>query len=103
MEAILENCCLDVHRDTVVACLLTGNLEGRPKKEIRTFSTMSKGLHELEAWLQAASCTHVAMESTGVYWKPVYHVLEESCEIRLANAQCIKNVTGRKTDISDAE
>lgn len=75
----------------------------RPKKEIRTFSTMSKGLHELEAWLQAASCTHVAMKSTGVYWKPVYHVLEESCDIKLANAQRIKNVPGRKTDISDAE
>lgn len=104
MEAILENCCgLDVHRDTVVACLLTGHLEDRPKKEIRTFSTMSKGLHELEAWLQAASCTHVAMESTGVYWKSVYHVLEESCDIKLANAQRIKNVPGRKTDISDAE
>ncbi|MDF2923518.1 MAG: transposase family protein [Paenibacillaceae bacterium] len=82
MEAILENCCgLDVHRDTVVACLLTGHLEDRPKKEIRTFSTMSKGLHELGAWLQSASCTHVAMESTGVYWKPVYQVLEESCEL----------------------
>lgn len=104
MEAILEHCCgLDVHRDTVVACLLTGNLEHRPHKEIRTFSTMSKGLHELGAWLQATSCTHVAMESTGVYWKPVYHVLEESCEIRLANAQRIKNVPGRKTDISDSE
>jgi transposase len=81
----------------------TGNLDDRPKKEIRTFSTMSKGLHELEAWLQTASCTHVAMESTGVYWKPVYHVLEESCDIKLANAQRIKNVPGRKTDISDAE
>lgn len=104
MEAILEHCCgLDVHRDTVVACLLTGNLQDRPHKDIRTFSTMSKGLHELAAWLQTASCTHVAMESTGVYWKPVYHVLEESCEIRLANAQRIKNVPGRKTDISDAE
>lgn len=104
MEAILENCCgLDVHRDTVVACLLTGNLEDRPKKEIRTFSTMSKGLHELVVWLQTTGCTHVAMESTGVYWKPVYHILEESCEIKLANAQRIKNVPGRKTDISDAE
>lgn len=104
MEAILENCCgLDVHRDTVVACLLTGHLEDRPKKEIRTFSTMSKGLHELAAWLHASSCTHVAMESTGVYWKPVYHVLEQSCEITLANAQRIKNVPGRKTDIADSE
>ncbi|CAG7653376.1 IS110 family transposase ISGka2 [Paenibacillus solanacearum] len=104
MEAILENCCgLDVHRDTVVACLLTGNLEDRPKKEIRTFSTMSKGLHELAAWLYSASCIHVAMESTGVYWKPVYRVLEESCEIKLANAQRIKNVPGRKTDIADSE
>jgi transposase len=104
MEAILETCCgLDVHRDTVVACLLTGNLEERPQKEIRTFSTMSKGLHELASWLDSASCRHVAMESTGVYWKPVYHVLEDSCEILLANAQRIKNVPGRKTDISDSE
>lgn len=104
MEAILERCCgLDVHRDTVVACLLTGDLDGRPQKEIRTFSTMSKGLHELLAWLQETQCTHVAMESTGVYWKPVYHILEGSVELKLANAQRIKNVPGRKTDISDAE
>jgi transposase len=104
LEAILERCCgLDVHRDTVVACLLTGTLDERPQKEIRTFSTMSKGLHELLGWLQEAECTHVAMESTGVYWKPVYHVLEGSFELKLANAQRIKNVPGRKTDISDAE
>lgn len=104
MEAILERCCgLDVHRDTVVACLITGSLDARPQKEIRTFSTMSKGLHELLAWLLEAQCTHVAMESTGVYWKPVYHVLEGSFELKLANAQRIKNVPGRKTDISDAE
>lgn len=104
MDAILERCCgLDVHRDTVVACLLTGSLESRPKKEIRTFSTMSKGLHELLDWLTASNCTHVAMESTGVYWKPVYHVLEETIQIKLANAQRIKNVPGRKTDIADSE
>lgn len=104
MDAILERCCgLDVHRDTVVACLLTGELEERPRKEIRTFSTMSKGLHELLDWLQESQCTHVAMESTGIYWKPVYHVLEGSFDLKLANAQRIKNVPGRKTDVSDAE
>ncbi|WP_168735735.1 IS110 family RNA-guided transposase [Cohnella fermenti] len=104
MEAILERCCgLDVHRDTVVACLLTGSLDSRPKKEIRTFSTMSKGLHELLEWLTEANCSHIAMESTGVYWKPVYHVLEGSMNIKLANAQRIKNVPGRKTDIADSE
>jgi transposase len=104
MEAILERCCgLDVHRDTVVACLLFGTLDEKPKKEIRTFSTMSKGLHELFDWLHDTGCTHVAMESTGVYWKPVYHVLEGSVDISLANAQRIKNVPGRKTDICDAE
>jgi transposase len=104
MDAIVERCCgLDVHRDTVVACLLTGKLEERPKKEIRTFSTMSKGLLELRDWLQEAQCTHVAMESTGIYWKPVYRVLEGSFDLKLANAQRIKNVPGRKTDISDSE
>lgn len=104
LEAIVERCCgLDVHRDTVVACLLVGTLNEQPRKEIRTFSTMSKGLLELLSWLQEAECTHVAMESTGVYWKPVYHVLEGSFELKLANAQRIKNVPGRKTDISDAE
>ena len=104
MEAILEHCCgLYVHRDTVVVCLLTGSLDRRPKKEIRTFSTMSKGLHERLAWLNEANCSHIAMESTGVYRKPVYHVLEGSMNIKLANAQRIKNVPDRKTDIADSE
>jgi transposase len=104
MDALLEKCCgLDVHRDTVVACILTGGLDERPKKEIRTFATTSKALHELRAWLLQAECAYVAMESTGVYWEPVYAVLEDDFEILLANAQRIKNVPGRKTDVSDAE
>ncbi|MFC4770221.1 IS110 family transposase [Effusibacillus consociatus] len=104
MEAILESCCgLDVHRHTVVACLLAGSLDQRPRKEIRTFSTMSNGLKELLAWLQSERCTHVAIESTGTYWKPVFQVLEGHFNIKLANAQRIKNVSGRKNDISDAE
>ncbi len=104
MDAILEKCCgMDVHRDTVVACLLTGALDQRPKKVMRTFSTISKDLHQMRAWLLEEGCVHVAMESTGVYWKPIYAVLEDDFEIRLANAQRIKNVPGRKTDVSDAE
>jgi transposase len=84
--------------------MLTGPLDGRPKKEIKTFSTMSKGLHELLDWLQEKQCTDAAMESTGIYWKPVYQVLEEGClNIKLANAQRIKNVPGRKTDVCDSE
>lgn len=104
MDAIIERCCgLDVHRDTVVACVLAGPLDQKPRKQVRTFSTMSKGLAELLAWLQQEGCTHAAMESTGVYWKPVYATLEGYFDLKLANAQRIKNVPGRKTDVSDAE
>lgn len=104
MDAIIQRCAgLDVHRDTVAACVLTGELDQRPQKEIRTFSTMSKGLHELLTWLEESQCTHVAMESTGIYWKPVYAILEGRFELKLANAQHIKNVPGRKTDVNDAE
>lgn len=104
MDAIIERCCgLDVHRDTVVACVLAGPLDQKPRKQIRTFSTMTKGLAELLEWLQQEGCTHAAMESTGVYWKPIYATLEGYLDLKLANAQRIKNVPGRKTDVSDAE
>lgn len=104
MEAIYERCCgIDVHKKRLTACLITPGPDGKPQKEIRTFDTMTDDLLLLQEWLLAKGCTHVAMESTGVYWKPVYNILEGSFEVLLVNAQHIKAVPGRKTDVSDAE
>ena len=95
MEPIVERCCgLDVHQATVVACLLVGRADQKPRKEIRTFSAVTRGLLELRDWLLAEGCTHVGMESTGIYWKPVYAVLEGSLELIVGNAHHIKNVPG---------
>lgn len=104
MDAI-RTCCagLDVHQANVVVCVLKGPLDRKPEKHIREFSTVLSGLLELADWLFQQSCTEVAMESSGVYWKPVYNVLEASCTITLANASHIKNLPGRKTDIKDAQ
>jgi transposase len=99
MEVVHERCCgLDVHKKIVVACLLTGR-----QKEVRSFSTMTRDLLHLADWLAAAGCTQVAMESTGSYWKPVYNILEASCTVLVVNAQHMKAVPGRKTDVKDAE
>jgi hypothetical protein len=99
MEAILERCAgLDVHQETVVACVLYGELDRKPKQEIRTFSTTTKGLLALHDWISDWECTYVAMESTGVYWKPGWNILEEQFTLILANARRIKNVPDRKTD-----
>ena len=104
MEAIIERCCgLDVHKDVVVACVLVGPPEGRARKEIRTFGTTTTQLEEMCGWLLKVGCTHVGMESTGVYWVPVYSVLEGSFELIVGNAAHIKNVPGRKTDVKDAQ
>lgn len=104
MEAIIERCCgLDVHQASVMACLLVGPATGRPKREVRRFGTFLKDLLELRAWLEQNQCTHVAMESTGVYWRPVYAVLEGGFELVVGNAFHMKNVPGRKTDVKDAE
>lgn len=108
MEAILEICCgLDVHRDNIVACLMKGSLENKPISETRTFSALQHGLKDLKKWLEDEDCHHIAMESTGIYWKSVYAVLEEAfqgdIQILLVNAQRIKNVPGRKTDVKDSE
>src|SRR5216110_1259480 len=100
---IQRGCGLDVHQATVVACLLTVLADGKVKKQIRAFGTTTRELLALSQWLQGEGCTHVAMESTGVYWKPVYAVLEGTFELIVANAQHIKNVPGRKTDVKDAE
>ena len=100
---IQRGCGLDVHQATVVACLLTVLADGKVKKQIRAFGTTTRELLALSQWLQGEGCTHLAMESTGVYWKPVYAVLEGTFELIVANAQHIKNVPGRKTDVKDAE
>ncbi|CAH8767752.1 MULTISPECIES: IS110 family transposase [Bacillales] len=104
MDAVRECCCgLDVHQKTVVACILYGDLESKPKKVIESFGTTTTELLRLQDWLNAHECKEVAMESTGVLWKPVWNILESSCYLVLANAKQIKNTPGRKTDKKDAE
>lgn len=104
VDAIIESCCgLDVHQANVVACLLTGKANEKPRKQVRTFRTITRDLRAMCEWLRAAGCTHVAMESTGVYWKPVYAVLEGGFELVVGNAHHIRNVPGRKTDVKDSE
>src|SRR5262250_293072 len=106
MQTLVERGCgLDVHQATVVACLLIVLKNGQVQKQMRTFGTTTRELLALHAWLLSQGCTHVAMESTGVYWKPVYAILEGegALEIVVANAQHVKKVPGRKTDVKDAE
>ena len=105
IEAVLERCAgLDVHQETVVACVLSGALNEAPHKEIRTFGTTTEELIVLGQWIVETGCSHIAMESTGVYWKPIWNVLEAfDFEMLLANAHHIKNLPGRKTDMKDAE
>lgn len=100
MEVLYERCCgLDVHKKVVVACIMTP--EG---KEVRSFGAMTRDLLEMADWLLSKGCTHVAMESTGVYWKPIYNLLEGTgMELLVVNARDIKAVPGRKTDVKDAE
>lgn len=103
MDVVYTHCCgLDVHKKTVAACLITSTAGAEPVKEIRTFGTMTADLLALADWLQEAGCTHVAMESTGVYWRPVYNLLEGQFELLVVNAQHMKAVPGRKTDVKDA-
>lgn len=104
MQVVHQHCAgLDVHKKTVVACLITPKEKGGWEKEIRTFSTMTKDLLNLSDWLTSKGCTQVAMESTGEYWRPVYNILEGNLEVILVNARHIKAVPGRKTDIKDAQ
>lgn len=104
MEAIIERSCgLDVHQAKIVACLLVGRADEKPRKQIKTFRTLTRDLLELREWLLSEGCTHVAMESTGIYWTPVYAVLEGTFELVVGNAHRIKNVPGRKTDVKDSE
>jgi transposase len=106
MEPIVETGCgLDVGQESVVACLMTGPAGKKPRKELRTFGTFTVELERMREWLLAEGCTHVAMESTGPYWVPIYVVLEQAqrFELVVGNAQHIRNVPGRKTDVKDAE
>ena len=104
MQTLVERGCgLDVHQATVVACLLVVRKKGKVQKQVRTFGTTTRALMGSREWLLSEGCTHVAMESTGVYWKPIYAILEGAFEIVVANAQHVKKVPGRKTDVKDAE
>ena len=101
MEILYPRCAgLDVHKDSVVACVRC--VTAPVHREVRSFATTTRSLLALAEWLAAHGCTHVAMEATGVYWKPVWHLLDGQFELVLANAQHIRNVPGRKTDVNDA-
>lgn len=103
MEIVYPRCCgLDVHKETVVACVSIRE-GGKVQKEVQTFRTMTSDLLALHDWLMTHKVTHVAMESTGVYWKPVFNLLEGSFKVLLVNAAHVKAVPGRKTDVRDCE
>jgi transposase len=104
MKILYERCAgLDVHKKTVVACVIRPDERGDRQRETRTFSTMTADLLALSDWLSSWGCTHVAMESTGDYWKPVFNLLEGNFEVWLVNPQHVKAVPGRKTDVKDAD
>ena len=102
MKELLERCCgIDIHKKTAVACIIVG-LGKKIRKEIRTFGTMTDDIENLKLWLKENGIEKVAIESTGIYWVPIFNILEDSFEIVLANAKHIKNVPGRKTDVKDS-
>ena len=104
MEVLFERCAgIDVHKRTAVVCLVTPGERGRPLRQTRTFGTTTAELLALSDWLGAHGCTHVALESTGEYWKPVHNLLEGSFEVWLLNARHVKAVPGRKTAVGDAQ
>jgi transposase len=104
MDVIYPRCCgLDVHKREVVACVVSTEPDGTWRKEVRAFGTMPPDILALADWLAAHEVTHVAMESTGVYWKPIWNLLEDSFELLLVNARHVKAVPGRKTDVRDCE
>jgi len=104
MELIYAICCgLDVHKRSIQACLRRLGPDGRLHQETRSFGTMTRDILEMADWLAAAGVTHVAMESTGVYWKPIYNLLEGRFTVLLVNAKHVKHVPGRKTDVKDCQ
>jgi transposase len=104
IEAVIERCAgIDVGRKFVVVCMMIGEANAVPRHEIRKFLTLNKELEELRKWLGENQCTHVVMESTGSYWKPIFHVLDDGkLQVVLANSQQVKNLRGHKTDRSDS-
>ncbi len=104
MDVVFPACCgIDVHQKSLVACVRLVEPGGRVRKEVRTFATTTAALTELARWLETLAVTHVAIESTGVYWKPVWHILEPSVTLVLVNPRDVAQVPGRKTDVNDAE
>jgi transposase len=104
MEVVYERCCgLDIHKKSIVACLSLPGAKGAASTTVRTFGTMTADILALSDWLVEAGCTHVAMESTGVYWKPIWNLLEGLFSLLLTNPRHMKAVPGRKTDVTDAE
>ena len=104
MEVLYPRCCgVDVHKKLVVACVVITDAAGQVQKQVRRFGTMTDDLLALADWLAEQGVTHVAMESTGVYWKPLWNLLDEQFDLLLVNAQHIKAVPGRKTDVRDCE
>jgi transposase len=104
MEVLYRCCCgLDVHKKSITACVLWAEPKGKKRQQKRVFTTFTQDLLALADWLRACGVTHVALESTGVYWKPVWNILEGQFEVLLVNAQHIKAVPGRKTDQKDSE
>src|SRR4051794_19816678 len=102
---IFRDCCagFDVHKKTVVACVRSATPGGQVESQTRTFGTMTADLLALSDWLKSMGVRHIAMESTGIYWKPIWHVLEGQFALVLVNAAHIKQAPGRKTDVKDAE
>jgi len=104
MEILFPRCAgVDIHKRTVVACRIVLTGDGEWLRETRSYGTTSEELLRLADWLAAGGCTHVGLESTGEFWKPVFNLLESSFEVWLLNAQHIQAVPGRKTDVRDAE
>lgn len=104
MQVVYGRCCgLDVHKETVAACVLQTGTDGKIEKQVRTFRTMTPDLLALADWLDGFGVTHLAMESTGISWRPIFNLLEEGRTVVLVNAQHVKAVPGRKTDVKDSE
>ena len=104
MQSMITRCAgIDVHQATIVVTVRVPDEEGGRRRETQTFGTMTADLLAARAWLQAFGVTHVAMESTGVYWRPLYYLLEEDFTLLLVNMQHLKQVPGRKSDVRDSE
>ena len=102
MERMMERVCgIDVHKATLSACVRVGSADGSIEQEVRSFGTTGDELLDLRLWLSSRGVTHVAIEATGVYWKPVYYVLEEALRMVLVNPAEVKQLPGRKTDVAD--